>query len=222
MNIKKTILSISALVVSVQSLPAASVIISNLTDGPGDALFADASNVPLPSGYVWMGYFNSTITASDIDSVPKLQGNLANFTVVTSAPIGVAPDLGTEIFSGYAQQAALTSLGAINDAPLLGRTVYAIVTFGSNLLNSASNSQFGLWRAGILSGDTPVDVSISANPKGVTPIIGSRGTVVGDFAGPNSGPTDTFATFKLVAVPEPSSALIGALGVLGFLRRRRN
>jgi MYXO-CTERM domain-containing protein len=70
--------------------------------------------------------------------------------------------------------------------------------------------------ANLLSGLTPGNYTIQIYTESYTNAVNSAGNIFGFTAGAGN-PT---ATFTLV--PEPSAALLGGLGLLGLLRRRRN
>jgi hypothetical protein len=201
---------------------AASVIISNANDGLTDTLYADSSNNLLSSGIVATGYFSSTIATSDIDTLPELFANLTDFTTITSISFGSESGTLGGIFPGYADQFpnSTTVLGSpiVTGNALLGRTVYTIVTNAASLGAADNTSEFALFQSGVLVGDDPNEVQITATPAGVTPIIGEFDSLTGDLAGQGSS---TFTTLKLAAVPEPSALLLSALGVLALLRRKR-
>ncbi len=219
MKIKSTLLTLATMFVGVMSSNAATMIISNVTDGPGDTLYATSTNSLMNGGIVTMGYFAAGITQSQINTISGLVANLGSFTIVTSlAPGSPSSSLSASV-PGYAQQDTPTSIGNITGVnPLLGRTVYSIVTSAASLALATGSSEFALLNLGNITDDVPVEGSFSADPKGRVPVIGTIGTFTGD---PGSG-AGTYGTLKMAVVPEPSAALLGAIGALGLLRRRRN
>ncbi len=74
---------------------------------------------------------------------------------------------------------------------------------------------------GVLTGDEPSPQNITGNISigGNVILSGGTGTFIGDanFAGGEG----SYNTLKLATVPEPSAAILGAIGALGLLRRRR-
>ncbi len=64
----------------------------------------------------------------------------------------------------------------------------------------------------------PDEKEYTINPSGLIPLIGTLGIYNGD-AGGGEG---EYKTLKTTLIPEPSAALLGSLGVLVLLRRRRN
>jgi nitrate/nitrite transporter NarK len=83
-------------------------------------------------------------------------------------------------------------------------------------------SEFALVEAGTIRDDFPMEhtyVPMGSFPYSGSPppIIGTIGTFYGD-TGLGEG---AYYTLKMSYVPEPSTALLGALGVLGALGLRR-
>ncbi|MEI6654398.1 MAG: hypothetical protein WCP45_06490 [Verrucomicrobiota bacterium] len=205
---------------------ATTMIVSNVDTGIGDTLYANSNGTLMNSGLVTMGYFAAGVTQSQIDTVPELlaQLTLGNFTLVTSAiPGATGPTLGA--VRGYAEQSDPTSIGIITGAnALLGRVVYSIVTDATSFTVGAGvgqingGSHFAMVSIGTIVDDNPNESNFTSNPKGLTPIIGTNGTFNGSpGVGADAGAYNTL----IMAIPETSSVLLGALGMLGLLRRRR-
>ena len=84
--------------------------------------------------------------------------------------------------------------------------------------NAATKAASTYW--GIYSMTTPAFFPANVTAAGSTPVSIATGAAITPLA--NAG-TVTLNSFALVPlVPEPSAALLGALGALGLLRRRRN
>jgi MYXO-CTERM domain-containing protein len=226
MKLKSILFAISGLALGVMSSNAATMIVSNVALGPGDTLYANRNNSLMNGGIVTMGYFPASVLLADIDTIQELYTQLNNFTVVTSAAPGTLSAQLQTSNPGYADQAAATSVGTVsvtNSSPLLGRQIYSIVTNFATLGQAASapltdTSEFALVAIGAFGDDVPFENQYSSNPAGKAPIIGTLGAFNGD-AGAGDG---AYLTLRMDAVPEPSAALLGALGALGLLRRRRN
>jgi hypothetical protein len=215
MKIKTTLIALSSLLAGVVASNAAGIMVVNISAGPGDTLYATSTNTLMNSGMVTMGYFPSTITTADIDTLPELLLNLNSYTTITSARPGSPNTLLGSSNPGYVDQADFTSIGNITGVnPLLGRMLYSIVTNGNTL---TGNTEYALLAIGAIKDDVPVENQYVSNPTGLAPIIGTIGAFNGD-AGAGPG---TYGTLKMLAVPEASTALLGALGALGLLRRRR-
>jgi|LakMenEpi03Aug12_release.lakeMendotaPanAssembly.Ray.scaffolds.fasta_scaffold177063_2 hypothetical protein len=220
MKNKIAILSALTLLSGSMNSNAASFIISNVVNGIGDTLYADASNNLMNGGIVTIGYFSAVIDVTDIDTIPELYAQLSNFTTVTSLAPGSYSTTLDGLYAGYAEQSEATSAGNITVGnALLGRSIYSIITNASSLAAATAASQFALVLIGTIADDNPVENTYSANPVNA-PIIGSIGSYTGNASGLGTV-EDTYVTLKMSAVPEPSAALLGAFGVLGLLRRRR-
>jgi hypothetical protein len=225
--IKKTFVTFALSIGLAVITQAATFIVDNVGNGVGDTLFADTSNSPLTSGFAAIGYFDASVNQTDIDTIQKLHAilqpnnpNPPRFTVVASAAIGFAAN---SIGNGYANGTG-NNVGQITVGnPLLGRSIYTIVTnqtsleaFAAAQLNSSN--QVGLLRIGQILNDVPAPQIYNGNPANKTVIIGTPGSV--DSFTTELG-TGEYPTFALSAVPETSTTLLGALGALAMLRRRR-
>lgn len=83
---------------------------------------------------------------------------------------------------------------------------------GTATFDIVLNTQAALWTAEwFVNG-----VSVRSTPYGTNPTITHIGL------GRENGQSATFTNFSLTAIPEPSTALLGGLGMLALLRRRRN
>jgi hypothetical protein len=103
--------------------------------------------------------------------------------------------------------------------PLIGKKLYAFV---GNLSTLASSTAYALYLINtFVEEETGFGLTYLAQPKGITPLIGSIDsiTINAPLAAGSGGALETYSTLKLV--PEPSSALLGAVGALALLRRRR-
>lgn len=211
MKMKTTLLLIAGLCFGAVASNAATVTLANVQGGPGvDILWADLDGNPLTSGSVSVGYFSATVTEVDISTIEGLFDNLANFTTLQSAVPGTSTAFAAP---GYLAEEPTT----FSPAGLIGRNLYAIATDAASLGAALETSGFSLFRVSPILEDVPLPNDYVANPAGGTIILGEAGTYTGDLG---LGEGDT-ATLNLVAVPEPSAALLGALGALGLLRRRR-
>jgi hypothetical protein len=137
------------------------------------------------------------------------QGNTASNTSFASATINGAPWLlwrPSNAGSGGASQ-VVTRLGPAATTP----TDEGAFT-GTQTLTMVLNTQATLWTAEWFVGATSVR---GPEPFASNPTINHVG-----FAREN-GQGSTITSFSLTSVPEPSSALLGGLGMLALLRRRR-
>jgi hypothetical protein len=228
---KTSILALTILLGGTIASNAAIFLVSNVVDFQTDTLYATSSNVPMTSGVVAVGYFGSTIVDTDVDTIPELFSLLGTFT--TQSFFVPGSNMGTYGISvpGYADNSdlAATSGNILTGNALLNRPVYSIVTDAASLATATATSGFALVRIGTINNDEGGELSYSSNPAGLTPLIGSTDTLTTtlgiDFDGPGGDPAlgaSTYSTLKLSAVPEPSAALLGAIGAMALLRRRRN
>ena len=223
MKLKSTLFVITGLLAGVLTSSAASVALFNVGSGAGsDVLFADKDNNLLGgTGLVTVGYFAAGVTQDQIDSIPELVSALGGFTLITSATPGTSAALSA---AGYLAEdpvsmGSITASGAGSQVALLGRQLYSITTNAASLAAATLSSQFALFSVAKILDDSPLPNDYVVNPSGTTPIIGTLGSFVGNPGDQGEG---TYTTLKMDAVPEPSAALLGALGALGLLRRRRN
>jgi hypothetical protein len=226
MKTKTMIFAFSSLVAGIMPSDAALAVVSNVINGPGDMLHAYSNNALMNSGLVTIGYFPAEVTRFDIDTIPELYAKLSSFTVITSArPGSESPSLGFAV-PGYVDQLNFTKFGGLQVTtgnPLLGRTLYSIVTSAPSLGTSTPMSEFALVEAGTIKDDIPLEnyyysigpLAYSASPP---PIIGTIGSYHGNLYPFDPG---TWRTLKMSYVPEASTALLGVLGVFGALGLRR-
>lgn len=220
MKLKKTLMIGLALVSGTLASNGAQMILNNVVGGPGDTLYATSTNTLMNGGVVAIGYFNTS--AINPTTIADLASNISNFIIVTSAVPGSNSDTLGGSFAGYLEQTSFTSVSGglvtpSNNSALLNRNIYEIVTSASSLAAATGTSEFALLKIGTFQDDGALENQYFGDPAGKTPIIGTLGTFNGDAGG---GP-GTYNTLKMAVVPEPSAALLGAIGALGLLRRRR-
>jgi len=218
MKLKKTLIVASALVAGALTSNAATYSLFNVAGGPGvDTLWANLDGSLMNgTGFVTMGYFATNPLTTDIDTIAELVALKSTFTAVQTATPGLSA---TFEAAGYLAEDADSSATSITGSnALIGRKLYAIASNASSLAAATALDAFSLFEVATIGDDSPIEQSYVANPNGVTPIIGELDS--GDFGDLGLG-EGTYTTLKLVGVPEPSAALLGAFGVLGLLRRRR-
>jgi hypothetical protein len=205
-------------------LNAAQYAIFNAQGGAGvDTLWANADGTLMDgTGFVTMGYFTDGTTDNDINSISKLVAKLSDFTALqTSTPnVATTDPLPETIFTepGYIGNDFLDTADILTGNALLDRRLYAIASDASSIATASTSNTFSLFFIDTIKEDVP-EQSYIANPAGITPIIGEVDVIIGHDSG-NFGVGD-YDTLKMVAIPEPTTALLVAFGSLALLRRRR-
>lgn len=172
---------------------------------------SDGNPIPNGGGFVAVGYFaeisdtdiTSAITSADLATSFRLYGTSG---VVGFGGFGGVYDI--EVDGGR--------LAASSE--FVNQSIYTIVGNGSNISNS---TEFIIYKSGELfqadiSDPTPKSVSVVLGVDGSYLLGGPTGGIVqiGGFDFPEIRAT-------VVAIPEPSGILLGVIGTLGLLRRRR-
>lgn len=214
MKLKLTIAA--ALVAVISHANAATYVISNVVTGDAnDVLFENSDGAALNGGIVALGYFATTAPSS---SLVDIQTTITNFTLITSALTGTfSADLNGS-FAGYVQADSFLGASITTPSTLIGKTMYMFVGNASTL---AASDAWALAAVATIADDVPFAQQYQANPNGSS-ILGDIGTF-DTFVGNVGLGSLTYNTLKLAqAVPEPSTALLGAIGAIALLRRRRN
>lgn len=197
---------------------AGTIASSNLIDAGGnDILITNASGTRLSTGYVASGYFS--VTDADVSLASASTATL--FALASSSFVALA----TDNFSSLGV-AGLYTANADYGAPgaNLGKTLYTFVGNGTTIQNS---TQILVYRHNETIGlDTPLPDSNNLAPTGGTLLAGSTGPNTTYDSRPVNGPNGnqnlSAGTLVLsIVVPEPSTMMLGAIGALGLLRRRR-
>jgi len=181
-------------------------------DGTADALIQNNNGTLNSGGLVTMGYFPSGYVISTTD----MAANIASFTIVASVISGSeSASLGGS-FAGYYEGAAVDTANIVPPSTLIGLPLYV---FAGNLATLAGSDQWGIKQIATIASDDPNEQTYVGNPFGPPlPAFGSVGVFVGNASGLG---TSTYTTLQLAPIPEPSAVLLGAIGALGLLRRRR-
>lgn len=210
-----------ALVFSVGSVHAATISFSSLVGSGVQAdewIVTNSSGVALSSGTVSVGYFNT------ISGTNGQLGAMSYATLVADFHALTVDDFVTyssSINSPNGPIAGVTG-GDVNIGAYSGssRQLYVMISNTAALDGSATQYAF-LNSNQTLTADGGTPDSNDFFFKDATVIAGTVG--VGSFNGANVTGNNPQAatTLQLVAVPEPSAALLGGLGALALLRRRR-
>lgn len=175
-------------------------------------------------GTVNMGYFN-TLSASQIATLAATP-TLANILTLANDFVSVV----TTTIDGAGANTGLYNAATAGNITLPGaRNNESFYTFIGNSGSLLTSTSFLLWD----HVDTIGPVDTVATPDSNNLQLGTEGsalisggttnvTIPTDALGAPPGSTAQFTGVRLFnAIPEPSTALLGAIGALGLLRRRR-
>lgn len=188
------------------SAHAATISVIRGTGNPGVGVSL-ASGTALSAGgfYIGLGTFTNAEGATAepiINSDASLAAAIQSFDLFAST---------TSLTSGTTQgliTGQFTSLGNPDPSQFNSKPLYFIIGNGATL---ATSTQFGIFK---LTAGTAFPANVV--PAGSTNALIPNGTAITALEGAGSVNGNTF-----VLVPEPSTALLGLLGAVGLLRRRR-
>lgn len=183
---------------SAVSLTLANNFSIGFTDNRGDV-------IPNGTGFFSAGIFSEAPTVENISSAftPLSVGGTAQFL----------PFSATNNFDGFAQGVVNGGRQAAG-SPFVGQPIFVVYGNGSDV---ASSNQFAVLATGSqfdADDSTVTESNISFQATLASAVVGVSG-------GNIPLGTQTRPTIQLVAVPEPSTALLGMIGIVGLLRRRR-
>jgi len=184
---------------------AATISLSRGTGNPG--IIASANAIPLSTGGYYIGvgsYASVPVVTTDPATLLTAVNSLNVFASV------VAPTSGTTIGT---MTGSFTSLGGATPSDFNLQQMYFIVG------NAATKAASTYW--GIYSMTTPAFFPANVTAAGSTPVAIATGAAITPLANAGTVTSNSFALVNTVPIPEPSAALLGALGALGLLRRRR-
>jgi MYXO-CTERM domain-containing protein len=208
----------TALLVMASNVHAASYVALNAVSGTSaDVLIENVNGTLSSGGIVAIGHFTGGAPSSNLANIAT---TISNFQLQASALTGGYSASLEGAFAGYYEGTVVNGAQILTGNPLIGQGVYL---FAGNAATLAASTAWALVQVGTYIADNPpLIVQYTANAKTAvtTPasiVFGTVDTAPNPIAG-------TSSTLKLVAapIPEPSAALLGALGALGLLRRRRN
>ena len=202
----------------VASTQAGVILGTNIQGGTGDTLIAKSSNQLMSGGIAASGYFNAGFDVGAAVAAQDYAGLASAFNILTSSAIGeTSADFGTDIAGFYSNPSV--DYGA--PGARLGAQLYTFFGNGGTL---GGSSQFGLVSFGAtIDADSPAPDSNNLNlftGATYTVLLGTTGgTATVNLSGIGQGEAVVNPTLQLV--PEPSAALLGLLGAVGLIRRRR-
>lgn len=203
--------------VAMTGLASAATVNFQISQGANQATNFTSANGTVSNGLVWGLMFSTTNTTFSVFD----QG----FTLSTSLNGTLIP--GTDDY--FISSAVLTAQGTTTDAANPGKinilnsvqmavpatnaivagNQFAVVWFDSTV-TSATQQLAGGNKYGLIT-----------DPAWVVPAAGATQNISTFFA-TSPDPVKTASAFTVTGIPEPSAALLGAIGALGLLRRRRN
>jgi hypothetical protein len=181
-----------------------------VTTSSANPLTIPGALIPDQGGFTGVGYF--TIADSAIPTTSATDLATAFRVFGASGVFGIS-----QIGGVYQNVAGGGRVGAASE--FLGKNIYVFNTNAATIAGSSQGLVFKSTQTFTNDSALPVDSEFVVD-------LGTSGSYVfGGIAGPNLeiAPDFSVPTVQMVAfVPEPSAALLGAVGALGLLRRRRN
>lgn len=208
----KAKLVLGILLISISGAGAATVSVGGVFSGTSGLVGVQADGTVLSAG----GYY---FAAGSFTTLPNISPDFSNLNeavdsmnifAVTTSPTAVGNTQGTITGS-------FVSTGGANPSLFNGRQIYFVI---GNGIDRASSTDFAIFTTATnllfvsdvtTTGSTTVTLSSITNSV-VLPNAGSE----------NAAGTARDQIVMVSQIPEPSAALLGALGALGLLRRRRN
>jgi MYXO-CTERM domain-containing protein len=186
------------------SASAATVNVARGIGNPGVTVNNFAGQALSAGGfYMAVGTYNTVPTVTDYATLLSSVDALIQF--------GASGVSNSTTIAGVLQlTAAITSNGGATPELWNSKEIYVIVGNGSS---RAASTDFAILRRA-----TPTNFPANVAPVATVNFSVPNGAALNPVAGAGSVSGDTLT---LQGIPEPSAALLGALGALGLLRRRR-
>jgi hypothetical protein len=200
---------------AVSNVNAGVISATNLNLADAGDLIISVAGVPIENGIAQAGFFNTGFDVSAAILSANYTSLFANFNSLASGQIGDPGVLGAGKFGLYFVGG---DYGAPGPSAPLNSILYTFLGSGATL---AGSSHIGLLQSSATIGvDTPTPDSNDLIASDGTVRLGQTGTINYAFgAAPVSTPNLNLMAVSVI--PEPSAALLGAIGALGLLRRRR-
>lgn len=176
----------------------------------GDAFTGASGGTSAGPGTVAVGIF-STDALSGVSSASQLLSLFTNFGGVTNTFAAAGATGNRGVFS-------LSTSLQVEGSQFVNKNMYFLAGNGTTLANS---TEFLVFKSNTLftiaDDSSPTAVGVTFRPDQGTVLLGS---ILADV---KTASTDASVTqgWQMAPVPEPSALLLGALGALGLLRRRR-
>jgi len=192
----------------------------NLAD---DIVVASSSSTALSGTIVAVGWYNSGFDVSAAVAANNYSSlsSASNFNVLTSALSGDTTSAFGSNIAGYFETPN-QNYGSPTAGMLASPQLY--ILFGSGATLASPTSEYALVRFNdFIDPDVPFADSNTLNLTGgsYTILAGTTGTAIVNLSSVGGSATESNTSLNLVAVPEPTSTLLGAFGGLALLRRRR-
>ncbi|RYD62518.1 MAG: hypothetical protein EOP83_14405 [Verrucomicrobiaceae bacterium] len=205
MKVFSLFLGVCAILIGSSS--AATIAVGRGIGNPGAVAAVEGSALSTGGYYFAMGTFTNTTGVTEVPVITDTASLMAArdafdvFSALASPTSGATIGTLTGNFSG---------LGGADPSVFNLKPIYFLVGNAATLANS---TYIGIFRI-TGSADFPANVQGATGPS----LTLSSGASITAVAGAGSV---TGNNFNLVAIPEPSVALLGLLGAVGLIRRRR-
>jgi len=189
---------------------------NQVSGAAGDTVIFFASDSIAVSGFATGGYFDTGYDVNAGLMTATTTGDftsfIAAFNILASDQIGAGGGSGADGF-----YFASFDYGAPVLNPPIGASLYSILGNGVDL---ESSTEFAvLMSSDTVAADVPLpDDNNITLPTNTTVLLGTVGTSLVDFG---AGLVETPSLTLVAAVPEPSTFILSAIGVLALLRRKR-
>jgi hypothetical protein len=207
---------------------AATYIVQNAA-GNNSSVFVNAAGVRLSGngassgvntsviGSASFGYFSAETGVTTATTGAELLTNFVQFG--TGFKLFNNPTTPTNYLGLFSATATVTGASL---TPFVGQSIYAVVT---NAATINSGTEYFIFKFNSTFSDSePVNVTLTLDTASTNGnvLFGSKTGPSLTAAGIDSSAEASFQLASLSAVPETSTSLLGALGALALLRRRRN